>query len=162
MSSICFIWDFFFFWLRMKKARVGLLITLIFSGCKSGSLFVFCFLFFWFFGVFKLSHTEYEFNIWTFKHHSWFSILVLNYHWILHLFFFSFFCWSNCIWNNCGTLVKIGVEFGCICLCVELFLFLLFPFGFIIPCEHLDLDLRRRLRLDLDWKPSEIEIKGEI
>ena len=78
----------FFFWLRMKKARVGLLMALIFSGCKSGSLFV-CF--FFFLGVFELSHTENEFSIWSFKHHFWFSILVLNYHWILHLFFFSFF-----------------------------------------------------------------------
>ena len=86
------IFFFFFFWLRMKKARVGLLIALIFSGYKSGSLFVFCFLFIClFFGVFKLSRTEYEFSIWTFKHHSWLSTLVLNYHWILHLFFFSFF-----------------------------------------------------------------------
>ena len=29
-------------------------------------------------------------SIWTFKHHSWFSILVLNYNWILFLFFHFF------------------------------------------------------------------------
>ena len=91
-----------FFVLRLKRASVTLLIKLIFFSffflgfyCvghqrKIGSLFIFL-------GAFELSCNEYGFSIWTFKHQFWFSVLVFNYHWILSLFFFFDFCWSNCI-----------------------------------------------------------------
>ena len=63
-SFFCFFCFFFCpgFLLSMKKARMGLLIVLIFSGCKSGSLFVF-FFFFWVFLNFHIPKMSLVFEL---------------------------------------------------------------------------------------------------